>query len=203
VRDVVLCVGYLGELIEARIGRAQLGISIAYSYDAPGLDGTLGALRKAAPLLGDRFLFLYGDTYLQIDYGEANRSWVRSGRAGLMTVLRNAGQWGESNAEVRDGLVVAYDKRTPTAAMQWIDYGLGGLTADALGLVAPATTDLSDLQSVLAAEGQLGAFEATIRFYEIGTPEALTETDQVLRELAFTDGPGRAVPDPSAPVDLP
>ena len=70
-RRVVLCVGYLGELIEARIGAERFGIEIDYSYDGPTLIGTLGAVRKAAPLLGDRFLVLYGDTYLRIDYGAA------------------------------------------------------------------------------------------------------------------------------------
>ena len=37
-RDVVLCVGHLGEMIEERIGSQQLGLTIHYSYDDPGLD---------------------------------------------------------------------------------------------------------------------------------------------------------------------
>ncbi len=51
-RDVVLCVGYRGEQIVSRIGVARFGIGIHYSFDAPGLDGTLGAIRRALPLLG-------------------------------------------------------------------------------------------------------------------------------------------------------
>ena len=72
-REVVLCVGYLGELIEERIGAERFGIEIAYSYDSPGLDGTLGAIRRALPLLGERFLVLYGDTYLRLDYALPSR----------------------------------------------------------------------------------------------------------------------------------
>ena len=56
----MLCVGYLGDLIEERIGPSQFGIEISYSYDGPRMIGTLGAVRKAAPELGDRFLVLYG-----------------------------------------------------------------------------------------------------------------------------------------------
>ena len=67
---VVLCVGYLGELHRARIGAMRCGLQITYSYDGPDPLGTLGAVRQAAPLLGDRFLVLYGDTYLRIDYRE-------------------------------------------------------------------------------------------------------------------------------------
>src|ERR1700677_773966 len=51
-REVVLCVGYLGEQIESEIGAERFGIRIQYSFDAPLLDGTLGAIRRALPRLG-------------------------------------------------------------------------------------------------------------------------------------------------------
>jgi N-acetyl-alpha-D-muramate 1-phosphate uridylyltransferase len=181
VERVVLCVGYLGELIEAGVGTERFGIEIAYSYDSPRLDGTLGAIRRAAPLLGERFLVLYGDTYLRVDYAEAARVWEESGLPGLMVVLRNAGRWDTSNALYEDGRVVAYDKRAPTAEMHWIDYGLGGLTAAALDLVPTAEGDLAALHHLLAAEGRLCGYEASERFYEIGTPDALAEADAFLR----------------------
>jgi len=40
-------------LLERRIGDQCAGIRIAYSYDSPGLDGTLGAIRRALALLGE------------------------------------------------------------------------------------------------------------------------------------------------------
>ena len=86
---VVLCVGYLGEMIEERVGRTRYGMAIDYSYDSPQLDGTLGAIRRAVPLLGDRFLVLYGDTYLRLDYRAAVADWIKSDAPALMTVLRN------------------------------------------------------------------------------------------------------------------
>src|SRR5436305_3662054 len=82
-REIVLCVGYLGELIEERIGPARFGLTIAYSHDGPVPIGTLGAIRRAAPLLGGRFLVLYGDTYLRIDYRAAVAAWSRSGLPAL------------------------------------------------------------------------------------------------------------------------
>jgi NDP-sugar pyrophosphorylase family protein len=181
VERVVLCVGYLGELIEERIGAECAGIQVAYSYDAPGLDGTLGAIRRAAPILGERFLILYGDTYLRLDYAAAARGWEESGLPALMVVLRNEGRWDASNALYADGRVVAYDKRAPTPEMHWIDYGLGGLDAAALARVPASEADLAGLYHDLAAAGRLCGYEATERFYEIGTPEALAEADTFLR----------------------
>jgi NDP-sugar pyrophosphorylase family protein len=182
-REVVMCVGYLGERIEQRIGRERFGVQIAYSYDAPGLDGTLGAIRRAVGRLGPRFLVLYGDTYLRIDYRAVARAWEDSGLAAMMTVLRNEGRWDISNARFDGTRVLAYEKQAPDADMSWIDYGLGGLTAGALEPVGREMRDLSSLYSVVAARGELFGYEATDRFYEIGTPSALAETDAFLRSV--------------------
>jgi NDP-sugar pyrophosphorylase family protein len=178
--QVVLCVGYLGGQIEAAIGDRTFGISIGYSYDGPQPIGTLGAIRKALPQLGSRFLVLYGDTYLRIDYAAVAAAWEQSGLPALMTVLRNGGRWDKSNVEFDGERVTAYDKRAPGERMQWIDYGLGGLTSEALSQVDADIGELAVLQSQLASSGQLFGFAATKRFYEIGTPEALAETSAFL-----------------------
>jgi NDP-sugar pyrophosphorylase family protein len=193
-REVVLCVGYLGELIERQVGGERFGLRLSYSFDAPGLDGTLGAIVRARALLGERFLVLYGDTYLRIDYGAAAEAWKGSGLPGMMSVLRNENRWDTSNAVYRDGRVLAYDKKSPAPEMHWIDYGLGGLEQPALDLLPPGTPSLADLYHRLAAEGKLCGVEASERFYEIGTPEGLLETDAFLRSLGRSSQPAAKLP---------
>lgn len=179
-RRAVLCVGHLGDQVVEAIGPQCHGVKIDYSFDGPGLDGTLGAIRRAAPLLGERFLVLYGDTYLRIDYGGFARAWLESGLLGAMAVLRNRGRWDRSNAVYEGERVIRYDKKKNDPSMEWIDYGLGALHEAALELVAEDEPDLAALQHELAARGQLFGFQATERFYEIGTPEALVETELFL-----------------------
>jgi N-acetyl-alpha-D-muramate 1-phosphate uridylyltransferase len=186
VTDVVLCVGYLGELIERSIGTERFGIRIAYSYDGPGPAGTLGAIRQAVPRLGRRFLVLYGDTYLRIDYGAAAAAWKRSGLPAMMTVLLNKGRWDVSNASFDGERVTGYDKVHPTDAMCWIDYGLGGLDASVLDAAGAHASDLADLYRELVRRRSVFGFAATERFYEIGNPESLAETS------AFLSRQGRA-----------
>ena len=183
-QQILICVGYLGEQIVACVGNDQFGLTISYSHDGPHPLGTLGAIRRAAPLLGERFLVLYGDTYLRIDYLAAARAWAASGLPALMTVLCNEGQWDTSNATFDGTRVVEYEKRAPAANLQWIDYGLGGLTTTALATASPEATDLADLYHVLARRAQLFGFEATERFYEIGTSSALAETSEFLSRQA-------------------
>jgi NDP-sugar pyrophosphorylase family protein len=181
--EIVMCVGYLGERIEERIGPSRFGMQITYSYDGPGLDGTLGAIRRAAVHLGGRFLVLYGDTYLRIDYPSVARAWEDSGLPALMAVLRNRGRWGASNACFDGTRVVSYNKQQPHDEMEWIDYGLGGLTTAALERATEQMRDLSDLQHALAKDGELCGYRAMDRFYEIGTPAGLAEADSFLRSL--------------------
>ncbi len=173
---VVMCVGYLGEKLEAEVG-SPFGLDVRYVHDPPELAGTAGAVRGALPLLGDRFLVLYGDTYLRIDYADVDRALAASGKPALMTVLRNEGRWDASNVLFDGERVVRYDKRNPTPDMHWIDYGLGAFRAEALALPGD---DLAELYAELARRGELAGYEATERFYEIGTPEALAETSAFL-----------------------
>jgi NDP-sugar pyrophosphorylase family protein len=168
-------------MIESRIGAERFRIRIAYSYDGPTLDGTLGAIRRALHLLPEHFLVLYGDTYLRVDYQAASRTWHESGLPALMVVLHNDGRWDISNAHYEQGVVKGYDKHAPTRDMSWIDYGVGGLTAGALERVPDSESDLAVLYCALARRGELCGYPATDRFYEIGTPDALEETDTFLR----------------------
>jgi NDP-sugar pyrophosphorylase family protein len=173
---IVLCVGYLGERIEAAIGDGRrFGLEIRYRYDPPGLAGTAGAIRAALQDLGEHFLVLYGDTYLRIDYAAVDRA-ARDWPA-LMCVLENGGRWDASNVLYRDGRVVRYDKRAPTTDMRWIDYGLSAFTPEALAGDEP---DLADVMHRLSLNGRLGGYLASERFYEIGTPAALAEADAFL-----------------------
>jgi choline kinase/putative flippase GtrA len=189
--EVVLCVGYLGETIRQQIGEELFGLQIAYSFDSPELDGTLGAIRRARGLLGERFLVLYGDTYLRIDYAAATSTWRASGLPAMMSVLRNDGRWEDSNARYANGRVLAYDKHAHSADMRWIDYGLGGLEQETLERASAEMSDLSELYHELAADGLLCGVEAKARFYEIGTPATLAETDAFLRADRARERPPR------------
>src|SRR5690349_5057670 len=65
---LVLCVGYLGEMIQRDFGDgSRFGVRLEYSFDGPKLLGTGGAVRKALPMLGEKFFVLYGDSYLPIN----------------------------------------------------------------------------------------------------------------------------------------
>lgn len=178
IRRVVLCLGHLGEQVEAHVGDGVAhGLEVRYSYDGPRLLGTGGALRRAAPLLGEVFWVLYGDSYTDIDFQGALAEFAARDVLGLMAVFRNENRWDRSNVVFRDGRLLRYDKRAPCPDMTHIDYGVALLRREALVRIPPDTPyDLADLYATLVAERRMAGREVTQRFYEIGSPEGLEET---------------------------
>src|SRR6476661_486693 len=117
-RKIVLCVGYLGEMIEAKIGDGKrLGLQIDYSSDGSTPLGTGGALKGALPKLGERFLVIYGDSYMPVDYAGVVEAFVRSKKPALMTVFENEGRWDGSNVWFEEGEIHRYHKKERTSQM--------------------------------------------------------------------------------------
>lgn len=184
ISHVVLCVGYLGEMIQQTVGDGSAwSMQVQYVFDGPALLGTGGALRRARAPLGPAFFVLYGDSYLECDYGAVERAFQASGKLGLMTVLRNENRWDRSNVQFADGHILAYDKQRQTSEMEYIDYGLSVLSAAALDPYPPDTPlDLATVYQDLVARGELAGYAVTRRFYEIGSPIGLEETRGYLEQ---------------------
>ena len=179
---IVLCVGYLGEMIVEDYGDgAKWGVNIQYSFDGPKLLGTGGALIRALPKLGDAFYVLYGDSYLPVDYQAVGRAFFESGKLGLMTVFENREAYDASNVWFESGQIKLYTKKKKVPQMRHIDYGLGLYRAVTFaGLPRNEVVDLAAVQTDLVDRGQLAGYEINQRFYEIGSHAGLAELDRLL-----------------------
>ena len=184
IQHVVLCVGHMAEQIEEFAGDGSaFGLRIAYSEEEGRLLGTGGALRKALPLLGEEFFVLYGDSWLKIDYTAVLKAFKESALPALMTVFRNNGHWDTSNVELQAGQIQLYSKVQRNERMSHIDYGLGILTRELLkAYPRQQTFDLAEVYERLSREHRLASYEATQRFYEIGSPSGLEELNLKLRD---------------------
>jgi NDP-sugar pyrophosphorylase family protein len=184
LRRIVLCVGYLGDMIEAELGDgSSLGMQIAYSFDGPTLLGTGGALKRALPKLGEKFLVIYGDSYMPVNYSPIVEAFVLSRKPALMTVFENQGRWDASNVWFEEGQIRRYDKKLRTTEMRYIDYGIAVLSTKVFASFPDDRAfDLADVYSGLVSEKQMAAYEVKQRFYEIGSREGLAELDSLLRD---------------------
>jgi NDP-sugar pyrophosphorylase family protein len=182
IRHVVLCIGYLGEMIQRDFGDGSaFGVRLDYSFDGPTLLGTGGAIKRALPMLGKEFFVLYGDSYLPIDYAPIAEFFRGSGKLGLMTVFRNEGLYDTSNVVFADGEIKVYDKKARLPEMRHIDYGLSLFKAAAFdSYSADEPFDLAGVMSKLVREKQLAGYEVRKRFYEMGSPAGLAELEALL-----------------------
>ncbi len=191
VGRVVYAIGNKGEQIRDFVGDGgRWGLEAAYSDEGDRLLGTGGAVRLAVDegALDEGFLVLYCDSYLSVD---VRAVWAASDQGGrpLMCVFRNDGQWDASNVIFENGVVTRTEKGRTDAAeigMAYIDYGLSVLTRDAVTAHVPAGEpyDLADVFGRLAEAGELSGFEATERFYEIGSADGLADLEAHLASNA-------------------
>jgi len=179
ISDVVMCIGYLGDMIQNLVGDGRnFGLRVRYSEDGESLRGTGGALRGAVASLGDQFFVLYGDAFLPVNFSAVGNAYLLSGKQALMTVLRNKNRWDTSNVLFVDGQLLEYNKRKPRVEMSHIDYGLSVINASVLrnrSLEQPF--DLGDVYHDLSVKGQLAGLEVDTRFYEIGSHAGLKDAE--------------------------
>ena len=194
IKDIILCVGYLGEMIQNYFGDGKnFGVKIKYSYEKDKLLGTGGALKKAESLLKDEFFLMYGDSYLLFDYQRIKRDFEKSGRLSLLVVYRNEDKYDKSNVAIEDGMVKTYDKKNKMRmrafrkeGMVYIDSGLCVLRKKALeSMPENRFFDLGFLYQKLVEKKQMSAYEVQKRFYEIGSFSGLKEFEDLIKRGCY------------------
>lgn len=198
-KDFVIVSGYRSEMIEDFVSRQSWSQKIRVLSEGGTLRGTGGCLSWAQEqgALKEKFLLLYGDSFLPIRFDQVAEQFRDSRRKALMTVLKNRGAWDRSNVIFREGELELYQKGLPQtpAEMTYIDYGLLGLSSSLfdpesvrslLGAV-PEKWDLADLLTVLSRRKELQGYEVFERFYEVGSFEGLQDFENLVGRPPWTD----------------
>jgi MurNAc alpha-1-phosphate uridylyltransferase len=188
VDRVVYSIGYRGERIRDHAGDGRrFGLEVGYVDEGSHLLGTGGALRLAVDQaqLGHSFLVLYGDSYLPIELKAVELDFTTRQVPALMTVYRDVDHLDHPNAVFADGMVIRYEKglADPPPEMSYVDYGLSVWQSQTVEELVPLgdVADMATLFNTLSRTGRLAGFEATERFYEIGSREGLADLEARLR----------------------
>ena len=87
--DIALLVQHRHEKISEYFGDGSaFGVKLSYAIEKEPR-GTSGALRDALPILADRFLLLYGDTFMDVDLRKLWNAHVATGAVGTLFVHPN------------------------------------------------------------------------------------------------------------------
>jgi magnesium-protoporphyrin IX monomethyl ester (oxidative) cyclase len=188
VTDIILCVGYKAQQIKDYFGDgSKFDVKIRYSDEGENLKGTAGALKQAEDLLDDKFLVIYGDSYLTTNFQDVIDHFNKNDKSALCTVYKNDLEYHKNNMQVADGLIVKYDKTAQSPDMKHVDYGLSIIRKSILDSIhSEKVIQLEEIFQTLIANKGLLACEISDRFYEIGEPEGLKQFKDYLKGKSET-----------------
>ena len=184
--SVLVLTGYLGEQIESYFqDGSALGLALRYSRE-PAPQGTGGALRHAGALLEDRFVLIYGDSFLPIDYRLLFPQLDEPGTEGLVVVYDNRVE----DTSVRNNIalddknrVTAYSKDSDEwTRLSYVEAGVLAFRRSILELIPSGVVSLEkEIFPVLIQSRALAGYPTRQRFYDIGTPERLARFEAYLK----------------------
>jgi MurNAc alpha-1-phosphate uridylyltransferase len=174
-RDVVINTAWLGDLIEATLGRGErYGLSITYSHERPEALETGGGIFHALPLLGSApFLIVNGDVWTDIDFGALRRTPPRQSLAHLVLVA-NPPQHARGDFLLDEGFL------SEGEGMRYTYSGVGIYRPEMFAGCSDGKFPLLPLLRKAIAQRALTGERHAGRWYDIGTAERLQALDAAL-----------------------
>lgn len=179
-RKVVLCTGYMADLVEETMGASHGPLELVYSAETSPL-GTGGCLRRAWEKSGaSTLLVLNGDSFCAPDFPAFYHGWKRSGvPAGIvLREMEDTSRYGrvELSPENR---VLSFQEKKEGAGCGWINSGvylleeklLRGLPANGL----PSSIERDHFPSWVPAGIYGHPYNGP--FLDIGTPESYSQAE--------------------------
>ena len=182
ISKVFLSIGYLGHKVKKFVESIETSINIIIVDEGRNLLGTGGAAKKSYKIINGPAFLTYGDTFLDVSYKDVYEKYQHT-KNPLMTIFKNNKKYDTSNVLLKDGKIL-YKKNNPQHDCQYIDYGLSIFSTKDFDNTDDVF-DLSVLQESFSLKEKLDHFEVKNRFYEIGTPQSLKETELYLTNYVF------------------
>jgi len=176
VRDLVFCIGHLGDKIKEHFGNGEkFGVKIRYVGEEKE-EGTGGSLRKARKLLEEKtFMVLHGDILVDInlaDFINFHKDQERVGTMALTSVV-DPSIYGE--VSLRGATILNFIEKPEKGKQtsQLINCGVYVFEPEIFDyLPEKGFVSLEDIYPKLAKDKQLAGFSFEGKWFDIGTPQA-------------------------------
>jgi len=185
LKDIILCVGYMGKYIEAEMGPSYGNLSLRYSYEYEPL-GTGGALRNALNLMNsETVLVMNGDSYCACDlrqfwYFHEQNSSVASI---TLTSVSNTGRYGRVKIDERNA-ILAFEEKGAFTGRGWINAGVYFLDRDIIASIPQGRFVSLERETLPSLIGKkFCGFTNEGTFLDIGTPDDYAKADLLFKKL--------------------
>ena len=185
ISRVVLCTGYMGQVIETYFGNGnKIGMDIVYAYESVPL-GTAGAIRNALNKTNsERLLVMNGDSYCGLDIDHFRQEHLRVGaRVSLWTVtVDDCSRYGAVEISGKNA-VLAFREKTQNKQSGLINAGIYLFEREVIAAIPLGQIVSLETQVFPSLIGQgLYAVAGGKSFIDIGTPESYDEAQLFFRE---------------------
>jgi len=180
IRDISICVGYLGSLIQAYFGKGdRYGMNIDYSFESQPL-GTAGPL-KLVEGLSEPFLAMNGDLLTTINFRHLIQYHLQHGQKATISLA-------ERNVKIdfgvveygQDGSLLDYREKPETRV--FVSMGVYVFHPAVLNFIERGTKlDLPDLILKMKGAGEVvKTYIPACRWLDIGRPEDYEEANRIM-----------------------
>ena len=185
LKDVILCVGYMGKYIEAEIGPSYRKLSLRYSYEYEPL-GTGGALRNAHDIINsDTILVMIGDSYCQYNLGKYWSSHEQNNAIAsiLLTFICDTSRYGRIKINDHNH-VLAFEEKGSFTGPGWINAGIYLIDREIISEIPGkrfVSLEKEIFPSLIGKE--FYGFMNDGQFLDIGTPDDLANAGLFFKNL--------------------
>lgn len=177
---ILVLLGYRAEMVSAHLGNGErLGVAVDTLTTAVE-DETGRRVLAARQLLDERFLFAYCDNLWPMPWADVWEHYLAAQLPGQVVVYANGDGFTRSNVRIADdGRVVAYDPTRTQPGLQGVEIGYAILRRELLELLPNENVSLqAGIYPRLIERGELGAWVTHHRYYSVGKPERLADTER-------------------------
>lgn len=179
-KNVVMCIGHLGDQVQEVFGDNYGNLSLSYSKER-SLLGTAGAIKLALPLLKlDNILVTNGDTFLDSDLKDFLQFHIEKGADGtiLLTEVSDTARYGKIEVD-KNGQIIRFQEKKESGGAGLIN---GGIYLFKRSLLIEIPEDrIVYFESEMFPSWiskRLYGFKSQGRFIDIGTPESYKEAEE-------------------------
>jgi NDP-mannose synthase len=194
VRDIDLCVGHLGQLIQVYFSQATdlpTGLNLRWHWEHEPL-GTAGAL-KVVPGLDETFIAMNGDVLTKLDYRELIDHHRASGATMTIAMQAKSVDIDLGVIEHKSGFLTGY--REKPKLHYDVSMGIYVYEPRALQFIPDGVCQFPDLVHLLLEAGEpVAAYPTDVEWYDIGT---VAEHERAMHSFSeWQENPEGSAPPP-------
>jgi histidinol-phosphate phosphatase family protein len=178
ISKILLMTGYLGEQIQGYFGDGKkYDLKIQYSHGPIEWD-TGRRLIEAKSLLQDRFMIMYSDNFVQVNFKKLAAIHEQTGKL-LSLVVQS-----KKNGNIRlgeDDTVEVYDKKRSVGNLNFVELGFMSTNKGIFDYYQEADVSLSDILFRLVKDRQISGMIVKDTYYSVSDPKRLKLTCEYLK----------------------